>query len=70
MSPTEFRPTLRALGLSAREFARLTGIHEETVYGWGTTRSGKLQEVPLWAWRLLAAWSEEPKALQGAQRAP
>lgn len=70
MTAPNFRAELQTLGLSARGFARLVGIHEETVYGWGTTRNGRPQEAPLWAWRLVAAWRVAPQALETAQRAP
>lgn len=63
----EFRSKLQSLGLSARAFARLTGVHEETVTGWGKPRSGRgVQHVPRWAWLLLDAWEASPEALARA----
>ena len=64
----DFRASLKALGLTGRGFAALTGIHEETVTGWGRARSGRgIQEVPLWAWLLLNAWAAHPEALDAAR---
>jgi hypothetical protein len=36
-------------------FARLTGIHRDTVANWGKFRSGRLQEFPRWVPLLLDA---------------
>lgn len=67
----DFRTSLKALGLTGRGFALLTGVHEETVTGWGRTRSGRgVQEVPLWAWLLLDAWAAHPGALKAARASP
>lgn len=64
----DFRVSLKALGLTGRAFALLTGVHEETVTGWGRTRSGRgVQEVPLWAWLLLDAWVAHADALDAAR---
>ena len=64
----DFRASLKVLGLTGRGFALLTGIHEETVTGWGRVRSGRgVQKVPLWAWLLLDAWAEYPGALDAAR---
>ncbi len=64
----DFRAALKSLGLTGRGFALLTGIHEETVTGWGKARSGRgVQEVPRWAWLLLDAWAAYPKALDAAR---
>lgn len=70
MTVKNFRSELRTLGLSCRGFAHLTGMHEETVTGWGTIRNGRPQEVPLWAWRLVAAWETAPQALADAKSPP
>jgi hypothetical protein len=67
---SDFRTTLKALGLSSRGFATLTGVHEDTVSGWGRVRSGRgVQEVPRWAWLLLDAWRACPDALREAAEA-
>jgi hypothetical protein len=64
----DFRAALKSLGLTGRGFALLTGVHEETVSGWGRTRSGRgVQEVPLWAWLLLDAWTAHPETLDAAR---
>lgn len=57
MTPTELRSRLRALGLTAEGFARLTGVHPTTVRNWGKPRSQRdVQEVPAWVPLLLDAW--------------
>jgi hypothetical protein len=64
----DFRAALKSLGLTCRGFALLTGIHEETVTGWGKARSGRgVQEVPRWAWLLLDGWAAHPDALDAAR---
>ena len=64
----DFRAALKSLGLTGRGFAALTGIHEETVTGWGRVRSGRgVQEVPLWALLLLDAWTANPETLHTAR---
>lgn len=61
---SEFRERLCILGLSGRAFADLTGLHEETVNGWGKSRSGRgVQEVPRWALLLLHAWICHPETM-------
>jgi hypothetical protein len=68
MNP-DFRATLKSLGLTGRGFADLTGIHEDTVSGWGRARSGRgVQQAPRWAWLLLDAWVAHPEALDTARR--
>lgn len=59
----DFRAERKALGISAAGFARIAGVHEETVTGWGTVRGGKMQHVPAWAWLLLDTWGRFPVAL-------
>jgi hypothetical protein len=58
-----FRDRLARHGLTVRSFARLTGMHETTVSGWGTARG----PVPRWALRLLDAWDAAPGVLVAAR---
>lgn len=52
MTGDQFRARLRALSLTQRRFAALTGVTTNTVSRW---RTGALP-VPLWVVRLLDAW--------------
>ena len=64
----DFRSALKTIGLTGRGFAALTGIHEDTVTGWGRARSGRgIQQAPRWAWLLLGAWAAHPEALEAAR---
>jgi hypothetical protein len=55
---------LKALGLTGRGFAALTGIHPQTVQGWGNERYGRgLQTEPAWVGLLLDAWEAAPQTL-------
>jgi hypothetical protein len=58
---------IRALGLSAERFGRLTGTHRVTICNWGRSRSGRgVQAVPAWVPRLLDAWEAHPQLLADA----
>ena len=52
MTPTDFRASLKALGLTMRAFATLTGVRPETASRWGAA----LPEFPAWVPLLLDAW--------------
>jgi hypothetical protein len=66
---TDFRAALKGLGLSGRGFAALTGITPNTVSNWGRQPHGRdVQDVPLWAWRLIDAWRATPSVLADALR--
>jgi len=55
---------LKALGLTGRGFASLTGIHPQTVQGWGNERYGRgFQPEPAWVALLLDAWEAAPHVL-------
>lgn len=54
MTPTDFRARLKALGFTIRGFAAFTGIHYQTVRGWGSERAGRgMQPFPKWVGALL-----------------
>jgi hypothetical protein len=58
---------LKALGLTGRGFASLTGMHPQTVQGWGNERYGRgLQQEPAWVALLLDAWEAAPHVLTSA----
>lgn len=54
MTRPDLLSTLRRLGLSQAAFAQVTGLHEATINGWGTIRSGReMQTIPRWVPLLL-----------------
>lgn len=55
LTRTEFDTKRRALGISQREFAKITGTHANTVYRWGKTQ---IPVFPGWVGLLLDAWIE------------
>ncbi len=58
---TAIMTRLRALGLTAERFGRLTGKDAVTVRNWDKPRSGRgVQQTPPWADLLLAAWEAHP----------
>lgn len=60
----DFHQARKALGVTVAAFSRLTGVHEETVRGWGKARSGRgVQDVPGWAWLLLDTLETFPAVL-------
>lgn len=67
MTPAD-RAALRAIGLSGREFAALTGQHPNTVQGWGNGRSGRgIQDTPRWVRLLIQAWTYQPALIEAAR---
>lgn len=67
MSP-ELTRGLRRLGLSSREFAAITGVHEDIVSSWSRKRHPVLgvRPEPLWAQHLVRAWLKDPSLLVDA----
>lgn len=65
-----FHQKREAMGLSASAFARLTGVHAQTVRGWERCprRSRGYQDVPGWAWLLLRTWRQFPGSLEMARQ--
>ena len=59
------RQAFLALGLTANEFARLTGVQPATVSRWGKAGA---RTVPAWAELLLVAWETYPDALNRARQ--
>jgi hypothetical protein len=64
MTP-EMRQRVRDIGLSARAFAAIVGLHEDTVHGWGRKHHQQrgIQPEPIWAWHLVRAWTRYPVLL-------
>lgn len=61
---TDLEHRLRALDLSNKQFARMTGIQESTVWGWGRERSSRgVQATPTWALLLVLAWETHPSLI-------
>lgn len=64
---TAIMTRLRALGLTAEQFGRLTGKDPVTVRNWDKPRSGRgVQQTPPWAALLLDAWKANPDTLGSA----
>lgn len=55
-----FRARLKALGLTAKAFATLTGNHPTTISRWAAE--------PRWAWLLVEAWGRSPRVLADVKR--
>jgi hypothetical protein len=64
MTPA-LKATLRALGLTSREFGRITGKSEDALSSWG-----KKRPEPAWPRRLVRAWQMCPEALEDARATP
>lgn len=64
------KSTLKDMGVTAREFAALTGLSEDTVSGWGKRHRAArgTQQEPPWVWCLVDAWRHSPEALAVARR--
>jgi hypothetical protein len=59
---------VRTTGLTAKGFAAIVGLDEDTVCGWGKKhRRGRgIQHEPIWAWHLVRAWTRYPELLREA----
>jgi hypothetical protein len=68
MTPTS-RDRLRALGLTAQEFARLCDLDPVTVSFWGRERAGTTHPEPQWVGLLLDAWGRHPGLIDLARDA-
>jgi hypothetical protein len=68
---SDFRITLRNLGLTTGEFSLLTGESYDTLAKWGRRKTpyGAKQAEPAWAWALLRAWLRDPGALEAERKA-
>ena len=65
MDRSRFIAALRRLGLSQRAFAHHTGVHQTTVYHWGSSAA----PVPKWAVMLVTAWLENRRLAELLQQA-
>jgi DNA-binding transcriptional regulator YiaG len=61
MTPDQFRDALKTLGLSAREYARLSGRPVSTVQNWTRANSVRIPDkVAAWLARRLADLARDP----------
>jgi hypothetical protein len=64
LTPTTFRASLSALGLTIGGFARLVGVSRVTCANWGGVRARRgVQAFPEWVPLLLEAWRRHPDLL-------
>jgi hypothetical protein len=65
LSP-ELTRALRQLHLSLRDFANITGVHEDVVYSWDrkpASTGNRLRPQPGWVKPLIDAWLFDPSLL-------
>lgn len=67
MSP-DLKHAVKSTGLTAKGFAAIVGLDEDTVSGWARKhhRTRGIQPEPIWAWHLIRAWTRFPSLLREA----